>query len=143
MADIQGKRKESPGDSLVLWRLVRNVHAGNKSIAKFVRMVDGRVDQEVASGIVDNLVHHDNPAALLVGLNAEWFDVRIQGNELTCPIVTHLVLSMDVAALPAVRPFHFGVHPRDYRLNVTGIEIAIGGGQNLTLGHGWVRFYSG
>ena len=135
IVDVLGKPKGRRNNAYVLGRLLRYVHPRDKAVAELVRMVDGGVDQEVASGVVDNLVYCDDPATVLIGLDVKRFDVRVQGSKLACPILAHLVFSVDVASFPAICPFHFWVHARDYRLNVTGVEIAIGDGENLGLGH--------
>ena len=63
-------------------RVARDVHAGNQTVAKLVRMVDGGVDKEVAFYVVDDLVHFNDPLSVFARLNADWLDVRIERYEL-------------------------------------------------------------
>ncbi len=89
--------------------LMGDVHAGDEAVAELVRMVDDGVEQEVALLIVDNLVYFDHPSAVYAGLNANGFDMRIEGGELTCPVSANLILSMDVASFHDRSP----IPPRD------------------------------
>src|ERR1700722_1622557 len=103
------------------------VHAGDKSVAELVRMVDDGVEQQVARHIVDHLMHLDYPGVAFSGFDGDGFDARIDGFELARPISAYLILSMDVATLHSVRPLHIGLHLREYGIDVTGVEIAIDG----------------
>ncbi|MGA8743227.1 MAG: hypothetical protein WB561_18715 [Terracidiphilus sp.] len=99
-------------------------------------MVDGRVEQEVALVIVNNLVYFDYPSTVLAGLDSNRLDMRIEVGELTCPVSANLIFPMDVATFKTVRPFHLWIHARDYRIDVTGIEIPVGASKDFTLvGH--------
>jgi len=98
-------------------------------------MVDGCVQEEVAFQIVDDLMDGDHPVLILVGVDGNGFHVRAKCCELARPVVAHGFSSMDVAAFHSVRPFNLRVHARDYRIDVAGIEITIGVGENFALRH--------
>jgi hypothetical protein len=63
-------------------------------------------------------------------------DLWIEGSELAYPIDPNFLFSMDVAAFHTVRPLYLGMHPREYRFDVTGVEIAVGILENFAfVGH--------
>lgn len=113
--------------------LMGNIHSGNKTFAKLVRMVDGGVEQEVAPNVANDLMHFDDPGGVAGGLYRYGFDVGIKTHELPRPVGANLIPSMDVAALQTVRPFDSRIHEGDYSLNVTGVEVAVSRAKGLVL----------
>jgi len=109
-------------------------------------MVDGCVHEEVAFHVMDDLVYGDDPIVATVRVDGNRVDARVNCCKLTRPVFANGLSAMDVAAFHSVRPFDFRVHEGDYRLNVTGVEIAICGGENFAFRHIKVRLglnYSG
>jgi hypothetical protein len=85
---------------------------------------------------VDDLVNLHYPVSVLGAVYMDWLDLGIEGSELACPIGPNFLFSMDVAAFHTVRPLYLGMHPREYRIDVTGVEIAVSIAENFAfVGH--------
>ena len=96
-------------------------------------MVNDCVKKDVSFQVTDNLVHFDNHAIILIALDAQRIDVRIENVPLTGPVVAYRFTSMDVPALHSVCPFHCGMHACQDGIDTPFVEVAISPSEEFTV----------
>ena len=66
------------------------------------------------------------------------FDVRVKLSPLTGPIVSDFAVPVDATAFHAVGPVDVGVHGFKDGVDVAGVEVFVGGGDEVVRGlHGF------
>ena len=118
------------GRSSGLARRFENVHPDDQSIFEAIAVANAGVGDELSGArVVHDLMDIDRDAA--VGLPGEALRLNLarDSGELPGPVVADRRTADDPTALPGVGPIDLGVHQLDRRVDVAGVERAIGGSQ--------------
>ena len=76
----------------------------------------------VAVEIADDLMHFDNDFPLGSIREFDRLDARIDHRPLACPILTHPINSVNVAAFHSICPHDVLVHGREHARQVASVE---------------------
>src|SRR5215204_4623982 len=90
-----------------------------------VHVPDAPFGDHRASRVTDDLLHGDGDAAVLLPPETDRLDGGIDLSPLARPVVTHLLMPLDHAAFPAVRPHHIRRHRPQQSLDVAGVESRV------------------
>src|ERR1700761_618957 len=77
------------------------------------------------------LMHLYRQPAIFQLVNFPRLYLRIEHGPLTCPVIADAFMTMDVAALPAVRPLYVLCHESEHSIEIPRIEVAVCGLQDF------------
>jgi hypothetical protein len=80
-------------------------------------------------------MHVNYDSSIIVGMKGYGLDVRVKNFPLPGPIVAYRFMTVNVATLPSIGPFHVGVHGTKNSINVAGVEVGIGLYEERISGH--------
>ena len=94
-------------------------------------VTDHFIREEVAVEVADDLMDLYNDFSIGAKGELGRLDVRIDHRPLVCPILTHSINSVYVAAFHSICPHDFLVHGREHALHVASVEPIVNTLQKL------------
>jgi hypothetical protein len=88
--DFPGAKKNQNFRNLAIFNVLfsrANIHLSNQSVINGIHVLHHAVREQLSRHIMDDLMHLHDDAAILLGSEALWFDVRADGFELARPVI--------------------------------------------------------
>src|SRR5205085_9340917 len=108
-----------------------DVHPLDQPLTDRVEVDHAPLAEEVPVLVADDLVDLDSDASLARRGDLRGPDVRVAACELALPVGADRLVPAGSPALPGVRPVYVGMHQRDGRVDVAGVERVVRAAQEL------------
>src|SRR5215213_2070819 len=102
-----------------------NFHSFYLLLVKGIYMVHQPVEQNVSAKVFDYLMNLNFNLPIRIFFKRNRFYYTIYFLPLSCPIISHFIMSLHVTTFPTIRPLYIFIYQQNHYVNISCIECIV------------------